>query len=131
MPSTTGSASLSIPLYLGRGRERRSVAQLRYLQSEMNYTWLVWDTGERLLLARSLGYMLARLPDSDFVRLNRQYVVHRRWVVGLERQSTNGGVVYLTTGERLPVSRRRWVAVRAQLSGLIPQGQARRHPAGI
>ncbi len=87
----------------------------------------MWDTGERLLLARSLGYLLARLPDSDFVRLHRQYIVNRRWVAGMERQSTKGGVVYLTTGERLPVSRRRWVAVRAQLSGLIP----RRHPAGV
>ncbi|MBC7569852.1 MAG: hypothetical protein H7319_08990 [Spirosoma sp.] len=56
----------------------------------MNYTWLVWDTGERLLLARSLGYMLARLPDSDFVRLHRQYAFHRHWVGGVERDPMPG-----------------------------------------
>ena len=91
------------------------MSELRYLQSDMNYTWLVWSNGERLLMPRSLGYFLERLPGGAFVRLHRQYIVNLRCVAGVEGGTADGRVVRLTTGERLPVSRRQWVSVRAQL----------------
>lgn len=110
------SASPTIPLYFGRGRECRPLSELRYLQSEINYTWFVWADGERLLVPRSLSYFLPQLPASDFVRLHRQYVVNRRFMAGVASGVADERVAYLTTGEQFPVSRRRWVSVRAWLS---------------
>ena len=37
--------TLSLYLGQGRGREHRPLTELVYLQSESNYTWLVWADG--------------------------------------------------------------------------------------
>lgn len=111
-----GSPGLLLYMGRGRGRERRPLSALRYAESEINYTWLVWDDGERLLMPRSLSYFLPLLPATDFVRLHRRYIVNRRFVTGIGRGFADERFVLLTTGEQLPVSRRRWMQVRAQLS---------------
>ena len=108
------SAGPSLPLYLGqgRGREHRPLTELVYLQSESNYTWLVWADGERILMSRSLCFYVSRLPTGAFVRLYRQYLVNRSNVAHLER-GEDGGFACLTTGERLPISRRQWRVLRS------------------
>ena len=107
------SPNPTLPLYLGRdrGREHRPLTELLYLQSEANYSWLVWTDGERILTARSLCFYVDRLPAHAFVRLHRQYIVNLKTVAHLER-GENGGFACLTTGERLPISRRQWRIVR-------------------
>ncbi|AQG80803.1 LytR/AlgR family response regulator transcription factor [Spirosoma montaniterrae] len=112
------NSSPSLLLYLGRdrGRERRPLSALCYAQSELNYTWLVWADGDRLLVPRSLSYFMPCLPASDFVRLHRGYIVNRRFVAGVERGLADQRLMSLTTGEQLPISRRQWMLVRAWLS---------------
>lgn len=87
---------------------------LVYLQAEANYSWLVWSNGKRLLMPRTLKYYTPLLPPEWFIRLHRNCIINRYYVHHLERTSM-GGLVHLTTGEALPVSRRRWVAVRRLL----------------
>jgi len=117
-PPVTSDGSPGLLLYLGRGRgrERRPLSMLRYAESEINYTWLVWADGERLLVPRSLSYFLPLLPATDFMRLHRRYIVNRRYVAGTGRELSGERFVSLTTGEQLPISRRRWMQVRARLS---------------
>lgn len=93
------------------GQQSFSVGNLVYLQSETNYTWLNWKDGKRMLMPRTLKFYEPKLPNQLFFRLHRNCLVNARYIVGLERDQ-NGAYVLLTTGERLPISRRRWTSIR-------------------
>jgi DNA-binding LytR/AlgR family response regulator len=104
-----------LKLYLrDSGRQLFPVSDLVYMQAVANYSWLNWNDGQRLLMPRTLKYYTPKVPSDWFVRLHRNCIVNRQYVERLERTDT-GGLVYLTTGEALPVSRRRWTLVRRQL----------------
>ncbi|GAB2569320.1 LytR/AlgR family response regulator transcription factor [Spirosoma areae] len=105
-----------LKLYLREtGRQLFSVDDLVYLQAVANYSWLNWVDGRRMLMPRTLKYYSPQLPTELFIRLHRNCVVNRQFVERLERTDT-GGLVHLTTGDVLPVSRRRWSMVRRQLT---------------
>ncbi|MGF7213892.1 DNA-binding LytR/AlgR family response regulator [Spirosoma lacussanchae] len=109
-----------LKLYLREtGRQSFSVADLVYLQAVANYSWLNWVDGRRMLMPRTLKYYSPKLPTELFIRLHRNCVVNKRYVDRLERTET-GGLVHLSTGEVLPVSRRRWGTVRRQLAHNMP-----------
>lgn len=113
--STSGEGP-QIKLYLREsGRQLFSVTELVYLQAVANYSWLNWADGKRMLMPRTLKYYSPQLPPEIFIRLHRNCVVNRNFVTQLERTDT-GGLVHLSTGDVLPVSRRRWSTVRRQLS---------------
>ncbi len=104
-----------LKLYLrDSGRQLFPVTDLVYMQAVANYSWLNWNDGQRLLMPRTLKYYTPKVPSEWFVRLHRNCIVNRRYVDRLERTDT-GGLVILTTGESLRVSRRRWTLVRRQL----------------
>ncbi|MBC8154157.1 MAG: LytTR family transcriptional regulator [Bacteroidetes bacterium] len=96
------------------GRQSYPVDQLVYLQAVANYSWLNWLDGQRMLMPRTLKYYTPKLPADNFIRLHRSCVVNCLFVARLERTEA-GGLVHLTTGEVLPVSRRRWTGVRRLL----------------
>lgn len=105
-----------LKLYLREsGRQFFSVTDLVYLQAVANYSWLNWADGRRMLMPRTLKYYSPQLPTEIFIRLHRNCVVNRNFVERLERTDT-GGLVHLSTGDVLPVSRRRWSQVRRQLT---------------
>jgi DNA-binding LytR/AlgR family response regulator len=109
-----------LKLYLREtGRQSFPVSDLVYLQAVANYSWLNWVDGRRMLMPRTLKYYSPKLPNEWFVRLHRNCVVNRRYVERLERTET-GGLVHLSTGDVLPVSRRRWSVVRRQLANNMP-----------
>ncbi|MEZ0483905.1 LytR/AlgR family response regulator transcription factor [Fibrella aquatica] len=93
------------------GQQTFSVANLVYLQSETNYTWLNWKEGKRMLMPRTLKFYEPKLPTQFFLRLHRNCLVNARYIVGVERDET-GPYVLLTTGERLSISRRRWTTIK-------------------
>jgi len=101
------------------GRQTFPVADLVYLQAVANYSWLNWVDGRRMLMPRTLKFYAPKLPTELFVRLHRNCVVNKRFVTRLERTDA-GGLVHLSTGEVLPISRRRWVTVRRQLMSNLP-----------
>ena len=92
------------------GQQSFPVANLVFLQSETNYTWLYWQDGKRMLMPRTLKFYEPKLPKQHFFRLHRNCVVNARYIVAIEREY-DGIFVALTTGERLAISRRRWTAV--------------------
>jgi DNA-binding LytR/AlgR family response regulator len=101
-------------LYLrDTGRRTYPVTELVYLQAVANYSWLNLNDGQRLLMPRTLKYYTPKVPSDWFVRLHRNCIVNRRYVDRIERTEA-GGLVYLTNGEVLTVSRRRWTQVRRQ-----------------
>lgn len=96
------------------GQQIFSVGNLVYLQSETNYTWLNWTDGKRMLMPRTLKFYEPKLPARFFLRLHRNCLVNTRYIVGVERDQT-GAYVSLATGDRLPVSRRRWTTIKRMI----------------
>lgn len=109
-----------LKLYLREtGRQSFAVGDLVYMQAVANYSWLNWVDGRRMLMPRTLKFYTPKLPADWFIRLHRNCIVNRHYVDRLERTDT-GGLVHLTTGDVLPVSRRRWSTVRRQLmNGMV------------
>jgi DNA-binding LytR/AlgR family response regulator len=94
------------------GQQTFPVTNLIYLQSETNYTWLHWNDGKRMLMPRTLKFYEPKLPNQYFFRLHRNCMVNARYLTGIERNAQGNAFIVLTTGERLPVSRRHWTAVK-------------------
>ncbi|AKD58680.1 response regulator receiver protein [Spirosoma radiotolerans] len=93
------------------------VSDLMFLQATGNYSWLYWKDGQRMLMPRTLKYYVPQLPDNWFVRLHRNCIVNLHYIDRMERADPDkGGLVHLRSGAVLPVSRRRWFAVRRMLS---------------
>lgn len=92
-----------------------------------NYSWLHRQLGPQILVSVTLKRLLAQLPDEQFVRIHRSYVVNRQFVAWIETQTTGNHWLFLSTGQRLPVSRRRWVAVSRQLGAKLMRSSALPH----
>ncbi|MBO0930046.1 LytTR family transcriptional regulator DNA-binding domain-containing protein [Fibrella sp. HMF5036] len=109
-------ATLQIYLH-NMGQQRMPVCDLVLLQSEANYTWLVWTDGQRLLMPRTLKYYEAKLPVNGFVRLHRNCAVNVHHIVEIRRK-VKVVEVQLSNGVCLTVARRRWSSVKQQFSQL-------------
>ncbi|WP_461151557.1 LytR/AlgR family response regulator transcription factor [Spirosoma pulveris] len=95
--------------------ELRNVRDLVLLEGSVNYTWLVWRAGLRILVPYTMKSVLARLPATEFVRCHRQFAVNRRYIDKAKLLSDRSRV-YLTTGEiELPIARRRRTLLYHQL----------------
>ncbi|MCS6965943.1 MAG: response regulator [Candidatus Kapabacteria bacterium] len=100
---------LVLPLL--RGYRIVGVDEVLYCRSERSYTHVVTTT-ERLLTTRLLGEWEEMLAARGFVRVHRAFLVnvqHIRAIRGSEPEG--GGVAVLTTGEELPIARRRFAQV--------------------
>jgi two-component system response regulator AlgR len=99
------------------------VAEVLYLKAELKYVTLRTRAGEHLIEEPLVA--LERVFAEVFVRVHRNCLVARAAIRGFERgPGTAGGedeshwsVVLEGVGERLPVSRRQWSAVKGVLPG--------------
>lgn len=96
---------------------RSSLEELMFLQATGNYSWLHWKNGQKVLMARTLNFYQPQLPGAWFIRLHRNCIVNLQYVERLEIIEANrGGLVYLRSGQALPVSRRRLSLVKRSVS---------------
>ncbi|MBO0931578.1 LytR/AlgR family response regulator transcription factor [Fibrella aquatilis] len=109
------SPNLRLYMSVLKERQHRSVHLLMSLESSANYTWLLWQNGERVLLPRTLKYMEGQLPPDQFIRLRRDYTVNLDYIDRIERPVAERMLVWLRTGECIEVARRRITPVRKQL----------------
>lgn len=95
------------------GKVQLPFADLMFLQASGNYGWLHWQDVQRVLLPRTLKYYVPRLPPDLFVRAHRSCIINVHYIERMQpTHPDRGGLVYLKSGDVLPVSRRRWVAIR-------------------
>lgn len=93
------------------------VTDLMFLQATSNYSWLYWKDGQRMLMSRTLKYYQPYLPGTLFIRLHRNCIVNIHYIERVEQTHPDkGGFAYLKSGVVLPISRRRWYAVRRTFS---------------
>lgn len=104
-----------LKLYVPKtGQQLFPVEKLVYIQAATNYSWLNWKDGHRMLMPRTLSYYMPYLPQAYFIRVHRNCVINCQYIDRITRTET-GGLVYLTTGDVLPISRRRWHSVLQRL----------------
>ena len=116
--ATNAPMQATLQIYLhNMGQQRMPVCDLVLLQSEANYTWLVWTNGQRLLMPRTLKYYEGKLPIGGFVRLHRNCAVNVHHIVEIRRK-VKVVEVQLSNGVCLTVARRRWTQVKQQFSQL-------------
>jgi two-component system LytT family response regulator len=82
------------------------VSQLRLLESEGNYTRIVFEN-ERPLLLRSLNTFEARLNPKTFFRANRSQIINLKWIEKIEPWFSGSLRVTLKGGEHVDLSRRK------------------------
>lgn len=82
------------------------LCDVRFFETYGNYSKTYFSDGT-LLINRSLNYLEDRLPERDFFRANRQFIVNLSHVKELVK--TNGGQfkLVLSCGKEVEVSRRR------------------------
>lgn len=93
--------------------ERSDIAAVR---AEGHYT-ILYVGGQKLFCPWSISEATARLPEPDFVRAHRSYLINVGHVTGFERQKDNGVCFFEATDSlgKVPVSRSRLTAVREAL----------------
>lgn len=96
------------------GKQHFPVSSLVSLQSEGNYSWLCWADGQRMLMPRTLKWYMDQLPPAHFIRFHRNCIINRHYIQRLENSKT-GPIAYLSTGETVSISRRRWRSVCREL----------------
>jgi len=81
---------------------------LVYVKSEGNYIEIAIKTTEGIrthLLRNALNQVESRLPENDFVRIHRSYIVNARLIESLNISGSSYNVKIRDTDLRLPVSR--------------------------
>ncbi len=114
----------SEPSFLSQ-TDRPLRGELVYLRSELHYLRVVTERDEALIL-HSLAAAIDALSIEGGLQTHRSYWLNTRFVAKLISHG-RGALAVLDNGEKIPVSRRRLKAVKAQ----IGQNNARKSPPTI
>lgn len=104
----------SIHVHIGSHTHVRS-AEILYCEGYGNYSRVHFTGGHHLTVATTLRILEARLVARGFYRISRSLVINTGYVHAYDSYE-----ITLTTGQVLPIARRRRVAVRRRLyAGLL------------
>ena len=76
--------------------------EILFFEGDVNYTWIHFISGKQRVVARTLLYIEQKTDTENFIRINRKYLVNRKFIVEI---GTN--YVVLSNKMILPISRRR------------------------
>ena len=82
-------------------------ANILYCEGESNYTRFAFVNSKPILISKTLGEYEEILEGHDFIRIHKSFLVNKNYVVKIDRE----GMVYMSDGKTLPISRRRKEAV--------------------
>ncbi len=88
------------------------LSQIRIFEAYGNYTRIYFDEHTPLIL-KTLQQIYETVDDQLFIRANRQQLVNTQFVTSVEALSGNRLQLTLSTGEKVTVSRRQTVKVKA------------------
>lgn len=78
---------------------------LVYLEADRNYTTLYFADGTKIVYGKTLKRFEGCLPQEEFVRINKSYLVRRDYI----RAQLSKSEIILQNGLRLKLARRRKV----------------------
>lgn len=99
------------------GWQTRPIKDLIMIRGAKGYSWLYWRDGSRHIMAYTLKHYESKLPSNQYIRIHQNSMVNREFIQKLHL-THKGPQLSLSTGEKLSISRRRWVAVRRALTNL-------------
>lgn len=80
------------------------VDQIRYLEAQDDYV-MIYYTGGKALKQQTMKFYAENLPEKDFVRVHRSYIVKTEEIKRIEPYGKDSHILILHSGDRLPVSR--------------------------
>lgn len=89
------------PLIIGN-RTKLFSNEILFFEGDVNYTWIHFKSGKQTVIARTLLFIEQKTDTENFVRINRKYLVNRKFIV-----EVGNDFVVLTDKTVLPISRRR------------------------
>ncbi|MDZ7897237.1 MAG: LytTR family DNA-binding domain-containing protein [Arcicella sp.] len=88
-------------LVLG-GKTKLFSNEILFFEGDINYTRIHFTSGKRQVVARTLLYIQQKTNTENFIRINRKYLVNRKFIV-----KVMADYVVLIDKTVLPISRRR------------------------
>ena len=76
--------------------------EVLFFKGDINYTWIHFKSGKQKVIARTLLYIQQKTNDENFIRINRKYLVNRKFIIEI-----GNCFVVLSNKTILPISRRR------------------------
>lgn len=77
---------------------------IEYIEADGNYSTLYLKNQNAMVVSRQLGSFQAALPEKDFLRIHKSYIVNLQHIAAFER--LDGGMVETSSGKKLEVSRK-------------------------
>lgn len=82
-------------------------------QGEGNYSHIYFEGNKHLLVAKTLVEFEDLLKEYSFVRVHKTHLVNLKHIIAYEK--TDGGILQLSNGDKVPISRRRKEDVQKML----------------
>jgi hypothetical protein len=89
------------PLIIGI-RTKLYSNEILFFEGEVNYARIHFKSGKQRVIARTLLYIQNKINTENFIRINRKYLVNRKFIVEVGED-----FVVLSDKTVLPISRRR------------------------
>lgn len=102
-------------LLIPTGKDIRFIPlnKLMQCESDNNYTRLILESGEKLLISKTLKSIENKLPEDQFIRLHNQHIVNISFIKKYSK--SDGGFFELNNGTKVPISRYKKDQVLKQL----------------
>ena len=94
-----------IALHLSDGIVFTHKSAILYAEAEGNYTHIFLTDNRRAKVLRKLKEVHDLLPDNNFIRVHRSYLLNLHHVVHFDKEGNE--TVVLTDGSTVPISRNR------------------------
>ena len=117
--ASAAAPDLAFTVATARGAVVIPVQEIEWMESADNYT-RIWTQGRSYLLREPMRALEQRLRPHGFVRAHRQALVRLSSVRSLATRSDGDDFVVLSSGARVPLSRRRRAALAAALKRREP-----------
>jgi len=99
----------------GNGISLIPVDQIRYVEAQDDYV-MIFHTSGKALKHQTMRFYEDNLPEEDFVRIHRSYIVRIQEINRIEPYGKDNHVAILKSGDKLPVSRAGYKHLKEELN---------------
>jgi len=92
-----------------------NIDQIKFIEAQDDYV-MIYHSAGKALKQQSMKYYEENLPEKDFVRIHRTYIVRVTEIKRIEPYGKDSHVAMLNSGEKLPVSRSGYKHLKEELN---------------
>jgi len=93
------------------------VSEIVRCEADNSYTFFYLAGGERILVSRSIKEYADLLKSSGFLRVHQSHLINAKYIKSWVKE--DGGLLVLTNGDKVPVSRPNREAVKMILNNFL------------